>query len=110
MSSLSMLAAMPASGVTKLYWVSSTSASQTLPRYDHFDQSCRIVAGGHGHLVGAQIAVNELERAGVLKVVGMAEVVTRIRRMTRQFDVMLRRIRHTNPQLNLSRAEPSWRT
>jgi hypothetical protein len=34
----------------------------------------------------------------------------RIRRMTRQFDVMLRRIRYTNRQLNLSRAEPSWRT
>jgi hypothetical protein len=30
--------------------------------------------------------------------------------MTRQFDVMLRRIRYTNQQLNLSRAEPSWRT
>jgi hypothetical protein len=29
--------------------------------------------------------------------------------MTRQFDVMLRRIKYTNQQLNLSRAEPSWR-
>jgi hypothetical protein len=40
----------------------------------------------------------------------VGDVPARIRRMTRQFDVMLRRIRYTNQQLNLSRAEPSWRT
>ena len=37
-------------------------------------------------------------------------ILTRIRRMTEQFDVMLRRIMYNYQQVNLSRVEPSWRT
>ena len=38
------------------------------------------------------------------------EALARIRRMTEQFDVMLRRIMYNYQQVNLSRVEPSWRT
>ena len=40
----------------------------------------------------------------------LGSAITRIRRMTRRFDVMLRRIRYNNQKVNLNRAEPSWRT
>jgi hypothetical protein len=49
---------------------------------------------------------------GMLMVTGFfaRAVLTRIRRMKRQFDVVLRRIRYNNQYVNVRRMGSSWRT
>ena len=47
---------------------------------------------------------------GLLLTLDATLMSARIRRMTGQFDVVLRRIRYNNQQVNLNRVEPSWRT
>jgi DNA-binding TFAR19-related protein (PDSD5 family) len=50
----------------------------------------------------------EAIRAGMFATLKV--ISTRIRRMTRQFDVVLRRIIYNNQYVNLKRMRPSWRT